>query len=115
MLVGDLFILLGPPMSERLIVRVQTKSSLPVLTIMRLGCGLIPHSYKTFMITETVKTNTASTPPPPSPVWCYKDDDDDDDEKGISHCSEPKRGITECHMPIQTWWMAIWYVTLAKK
>ena len=46
MLAGDLFLLVGPPMPERSKVRDQTKSSLPVLRVMRLGCGLITHSRK---------------------------------------------------------------------
>lgn len=48
MLAGDLVLLVGPPMPERSMVRVQTKSSLPVLRVMRLGCGLITHSPKKF-------------------------------------------------------------------
>ena len=36
-LTGDLFLLVGPPMPERSMVRVQTKSSLPALRVMRLG------------------------------------------------------------------------------
>ena len=39
MLAGDLFLLAGSPTLERLMVRVQTKSSLPVLRFMRLGWG----------------------------------------------------------------------------
>ena len=46
MLAGDLVLLVGPPMPEKSMVRVQTKSSLPVLRVMRLGCGLITHSPK---------------------------------------------------------------------
>ena len=46
MLAGDLVLLVGPPMPERSMVRVQTKSSLPALRVMRLGCGLITHSPK---------------------------------------------------------------------
>ena len=53
MLAGDLFLLVGPPMPERSMVRDQTKSSLPALRVMRLGWGLITHSSKKFMITET--------------------------------------------------------------
>ena len=40
---GDLFLQVGPPMPERLIGRAQTKSNLPVLRVMRLGCGVKYH------------------------------------------------------------------------
>ena len=41
-----IFFLVRPPLPERLIVRVQMKSSLPILWIMKLGCRLITHSDK---------------------------------------------------------------------
>ena len=60
-------------------VRDQTKSGLPILRVMRLGCGLIPRCYKNFMETKKTKhygnCEAASQPPPP-PLWCYKGDDD---------------------------------------
>ena len=58
MLAGDLFLLVLPPMPERSMVRVQTKSSLPALWVMRLGLGLITHSPKKILITKTVMSIT---------------------------------------------------------
>ena len=58
MLAGDLFLLVLPPMPERSMVRVQTKSSLPALRVMRLGLGLITHSPKKILITKTVMSIT---------------------------------------------------------
>ena len=46
MLAGDLFPLVGPPLPERLTVRVQKKSSLPAFQVVGLGCVLITHSHK---------------------------------------------------------------------
>ena len=58
----------------RCMVRDQTKSSLPILRVMRLGCGLIPHSYKNFMETKKTKniiiTETMKWPHNPQPLPC---------------------------------------------
>ena len=49
MLAGDLFLVAGSSMPERLMGRVKTKSSLAVPRVMTLGCGQIrPRSYKKF-------------------------------------------------------------------
>ena len=66
MLAGDLFLLVGLPMPERSMVRVQTKSSLPALRVMRLGCGLIHYSPKNLWLRKPPKA--ASHPPPPPPL-----------------------------------------------
>ena len=58
MLAGDLFLLVGPRMPERLMVIAQTKSSPPARRVMRLGCGLITHYLKKFMFTETAMSIT---------------------------------------------------------
>ena len=70
MLAGDLVLLVGPPMPERSMVRVQTKSSLPALRVMRLGCGLITHSPKKFY--DYGNRERPYTPP----LRCNEDDDD---------------------------------------
>ena len=56
--------------------RVQTKSSLPALRVMRLGSGLITHSPKTFY---DYGNRVAALH---TPLRCNEDDDDDDERNG---------------------------------
>ena len=69
MLAGDLVLLIGPPMPERSMVRVQTKSSLPALRVMRLGSGLITHSPKKILRLRKPRPYTP-------PLRCNEDDDE---------------------------------------